>query len=77
MAYTGRTRMDRKAICITIGRNISQRRQENRISETALAFYLGIVPEQLLQYENGNDSPTCDELIALARLFGCSVDDLC
>ena len=69
--------MDRKAICIAIGGNILQRRQDSGISETALAFYLGITPEQLQQYENGEDSPTCDELIAMARLFECSVDDFC
>lgn len=69
--------MDRKAICIAIGRNIRQRRQESGISERALAFYLGITPEQLQQYENGEDSPTCDELLAMARVFSCSVDDLC
>ena len=49
--------MDRKAICIVIGRNIRRRRQDSGISETALAFYLGTTLEQLQQYENGDDSP--------------------
>lgn len=69
--------MDRKEICIAIGRNIRRRREENVISETALAFYLGIFPEQLQEYESGGDSPTCDELIQIARVLECSVDDLC
>ena len=69
--------MDRKAICIAIGRSIRHRREGSGISETALAFYLDITLEYLQQYENGEDSPTCDELIAMARVFECSVDDLC
>lgn len=69
--------MKREAIGITIGRNIRRRREESGISETALAFYLGILPEQLQQYESGDDSPTCDELIQIARVLECSVDDLC
>jgi len=69
--------MDKKLLCQIIGRNIRQRRQDSGISEAALAFYLDITPEQLQQYENGDDSPTCDELIAMARLFECSVNDLC
>jgi transcriptional regulator with XRE-family HTH domain len=69
--------MDRKAICIAIGRNIRKRLQESGISETALAFYLGIMPKQLQEYENGDDSPTCDELIQIAKVLECSVDDLC
>ena len=69
--------MDRKAICIAIGRNIRRRREESGISETALAFYLGVLPEQLQKYESGNDSPTCDELIQIAKVLECSVDELC
>ena len=69
--------MDGKAIRAVIGRNIRQRRQESGISETALAFYLGIMPKQLQEYENGDDSPACDELTQIARVLECSVDDLC
>lgn len=69
--------LDREAICSVIGRNIRHWRLESGISETGLAFYLDITLKQLEQYENGNDSPTCDELIQISRVFGCSVDDLC
>ena len=69
--------MDRKEICVTIGRNIRRRREESGISETALAFYLDILPEQLKEYESGNDSPTCDELIQIAKVLECSVDEIC
>ena len=69
--------MDRKAICTAIGRNIRHRRLESGIWETALAFYLGITLKQLQKHENGDDSPTCDELIQIAKVLECSVDDLC
>jgi len=69
--------MDRKAICIAIGRNIRRQRQKLEISEQAVADHLRITLKHLRKYENGGDSPTCDELIEIAILLQCSVDDLC
>jgi DNA-binding transcriptional regulator YiaG len=69
--------MDRKAICIAIGRNIRRQRQKLGVSEQAAANHLGITLRRLQKYENGDESPTCDELIEVATLLKCSVDDLC
>lgn len=69
--------MDISNIRIIIGRNIRHQRQLSGLQEAVLASHLGIPLKRLRKYESGGDSPTCDELIALARLFRCPVDMLC
>jgi len=69
--------MDRAFMRRSIGRNIRHQRQLSGLQETVLASHLGIPLQRLRKYESGGDSPTCDELIALARLFRCPVDALC
>lgn len=62
---------------ILIGRNIHHWRLARRLPRASVAKHLGITLKRLQKYERGRDSPTCDELIAMAELFQCSVDDLC
>jgi ribosome-binding protein aMBF1 (putative translation factor) len=69
--------MDRENIRITIGKNIRHRRMWLGHSEEIVAAHLAIKIKRLQKYESGADSPTCDELIEMARFFKCSVDDLC
>lgn len=69
--------MDRLSIRTTISQNIRHWRLVRRLPEEAVATHLGIQLKRLQKYETGGDSPTCDELIAMAVLFRCSVDDLC
>lgn len=69
--------MDRAAICITIGKNIRFWRTWRGLSEETVATHIAIKTKRLQKYENGGDSPACDELIEMAALFQCSVGDLC
>ena len=62
---------------LIIGQNIHHRRLARRLPEEVLAKHLGITLKRMRNYESGSDSPTCDELIEIARLLRCSVDDLC
>ena len=69
--------MKRDNIRITIGKNIKYQRQKRGWTEEMLAANLGITLKRLRKYESGADSPTCDEMIEIATLFKCSVDDFC
>jgi len=69
--------MNRESTRIAIGQNIRHWRLARRLPEEALTKHLGVTLKRLRRYENGGDSPTCDELIEIARLLHCSVDDLC
>jgi len=69
--------MDRAAIRITIGKNIRFWRTWRGLSEEVVAAHLAIKTQCLQKYESGGDSPTCDEMIDMATIFQCSVNDLC
>lgn len=69
--------MKHDIIRATIGKNIRFWRTWRGLSEEAVAVHLAIKAKRLQKYESGSDSPTCDELIDMAALFQCSVDDLC
>jgi len=69
--------MEQAEIRIKIGKNIRHWRTWRGLSEEAVAARLAIKTKRLQKYEYGGDSPTCDELIELAALFQCTVDDLC
>ncbi len=69
--------MNQQNICIAIGKNIRQKRLEIGLSEDGLAAWLCIKLQRLQAYENGSASLTCDELIHIAVMLRCSVDELC
>lgn len=69
--------MEITEIRMRIGQNIYHWRLARRLPEEMLATYLGITLKRLRKYESGDDSPTCDELMEIARLLRCSVNDLC
>ncbi len=69
--------MNLESFRLIIGQNIYHWRLARKLSEEALAHHLGIPLKRLRKYESGGDSPTCDELVGIARLLRCSVDDLC
>jgi transcriptional regulator with XRE-family HTH domain len=69
--------MDIASIRSAIGNNIRHWRIQRGLSEEMAATHLAIKIKRLQKYESGGESPTCDELIELAMLFHCSVDDLC
>ena len=71
------TNVNLNPIRLIIGQNIHHWRLARRLPEEALARHLSITLKRLQKYESGGDSPTCDELIAMAKLLRCSVDDLC
>lgn len=59
-----------------IGRNIRHQRYVAGISEKAAAQSLGVSLKTYLGYEIGTVRASCDEVIELAKLFGCPVDRL-
>lgn len=60
----------------TIGENIKKYRLLNNYTQEKLAEKLGIAPNTLSNYENGNREPSNDIILKLADIFGISIDDL-
>ncbi len=51
-------------------------RKANGLSQDALAEKLGISRQSISKWERGESSPDTDNLIALAQVYGISIDDI-
>ena len=61
---------------LTIGEKIALLRKEKNISQTELAEYRFLAPQTVSRWEVGASVPTTENLAALSRLYGVSVDEL-
>lgn len=59
-----------------IGENIKKYRLLNNMTQEDLSKKLGIAPNTLSNYENGNREPNSDIISKLADIFGISLDEL-
>lgn len=61
---------------IETANRLVQLRKENGYSQEMLADKLGISRQAVSKWERAEASPDTDNLIALARLYGMSLDEL-
>ena len=54
--------------------NIKQLREERGLTQTVLANALGVKPPAVYKWENEISPPKYDNLLAMSKLFGCSMD---
>ena len=59
-----------------IGRNLAQLRRERGYSQKKLAERLGVSEQEVSKWERAESAPDTDHLIALAKLYGCTLDAL-
>lgn len=55
---------------------IQVQRKKAQYSQLAVATALKIDPSTVSKWENGIAKPQADKLIALSKLFKCTIDDL-
>lgn len=55
---------------------IRELRRARNMTQKALAEAVGVSQGSVAQWEIGLCKPSVDNLVALANLFGCTVDDL-
>lgn len=62
-------------------KNLRRIREERKLTQSALAEMIGVTPQTISAYENGNGekgkNPTLDKAIDLAEKLGVSLDELC
>lgn len=59
------------------GKNIKNKRVAAGISIRALQDAFGFAtPQAIYKWQNGASMPTIDNLVILATVFGCKIDDL-
>lgn len=51
-------------------------RKLHQVSQVELAQGIGVTQSAVSQWELGAAKPTLENLIAIAKFFGCKVDDL-
>lgn len=56
--------------------NIKQLRKAKGLSQEELAIKLNVVRQTVSKWENGASDPSTTNLMALAKLFGVSAEDL-
>ncbi|MBQ0111066.1 MAG: helix-turn-helix transcriptional regulator [Oscillospiraceae bacterium] len=59
-----------------IGDNIRNYRKANNMSQDELAEKLDVTRQSISLWENGQTQPSLDNIVAMAKLFGVSTDDL-
>ena len=59
------------------GRNIARMRQEAELSVKDLQDFFGFAtPQAIYKWQHGTAMPTLDNLVALAMIFGVTMDDI-
>lgn len=55
---------------------IKTNRERQGITQRQLAKLLGVYPSTICMWETGERKPSSDKLPELAKILGCSIDDL-
>lgn len=59
-----------------LGLNLQEIRKQNKLSQEALAEKLGVSRQAISKWERGESAPDTENLIALSRIYGVSIDEL-
>lgn len=60
----------------SLGENLKALRTKNNMTQEMLAERLGVSRQAVSKWENGESEPSTANLLALAKLYGISVDEL-
>ena len=61
---------------MTTGEKIAALRREHKLSQEALGEKLGLSRQAVSKWETGTADPSTSNLLALAKLFGVSAEEL-
>ena len=55
---------------------LKRARKARGLTQVELAEYIGVTQGAVHQWESGKSKPTVENLMKMAKLFNCKVDDL-
>lgn len=61
---------------MSIGENLRAKREAAKLSQKALAGMIDTPPNTYIGWEHDKNPPPADKVAALAKVFGCSTDEL-
>lgn len=69
-------RREKSIIKISLGEALKQHREDCKMTQEFVAEAIGVSRQAVSKWENGMSDPSTSNLIALAKLFKISVEDL-
>ena len=69
-------RIEKAATKISLGEVLREHRTKCRMTQEFVAESLGVSRQAVSKWENGTSDPSTSNLIAIAKLFGVSAEDL-
>ena len=73
---SGEVRKEKAAACKSLGEALKEHRIRCRMTQEFVAEHLGVSRQAVSKWENGTSDPSTGNLLALAKLYGVSAEEL-
>lgn len=73
---SGEVRKEKKETCRSLGEALKAHRTKRQMTQEFVAESLGVSRQAVSKWESGTSEPSTSNLLALAKLFGTSAEEL-
>ncbi len=73
---SGNIRSENAAVFRSLGEALKEQRVKHQMTQEFVAEHLGVSRQAVSKWENGTSDPSTSNLLALAKLYGVSAEDL-
>ena len=73
---SGEIRKEKEQVCKSLGEVLKEKRVQCQITQEFVAEHLGVSRQAVSKWENGTSDPSTSNLLALAKLYGVSAEEL-
>ena len=74
--HTGEIRREKSVVRKSLGEALKENRVRCQMTQEFVAEHLGVSRQAVSKWENGSSDPSTSNLLALAKLYGISAEDL-
>lgn len=69
-------REEKKGVCRSLGETLKENRLRCKMTQEFVSEALGVSRQAVSKWENGTSDPSTSNLVAIAKLYGVSLDEL-
>lgn len=73
---SGDVRKEKATVCKSLGEALKEHRVRCHMTQEFVAEHLGVSRQAVSKWENGTSDPSTSNLLALAKLYGISAEEL-
>lgn len=73
---SGEVRKEKSVVCRSLGEALKAHRTRCKMTQEFVAEHLGVSRQAVSKWENGTSDPSTSNLLALAKLYGISAEEL-